>query len=93
MTLTSAIDHASTNKPGCIKDYNKVGIEYSDHKMISLDVSVQIHKLQDISICSRDMRKLRATPYIFLNRLASIEWEKFKDMNDVDLMENCGQSK
>ena len=36
----------------------------------------------------RDLRKIRKKPQILLNKLASIEWELFKDMEDMDDMEH-----
>lgn len=60
--LCSAIDHALTNKPLSINKYHKIPIDYSDHCMISVDLNINIPKVHESLINSRDFRKLRSNP-------------------------------
>ena len=60
--LRSSIDHALTNKPNFINDYFKIAIDYSDHSMIGVDLSIKVHKSQNNTITSRDLRKIRNNP-------------------------------
>ena len=69
----SAIDHALTNKPESIKDYQKIEIPYSDHGLICVDLNVKVTKLKDISSITRDYRKLRSNKTYFLNQLRNIK--------------------
>lgn len=77
-----------------INDYRKTFIDYSDHNMISVDLNIKIPKLQEkIIITSRDFRKLRRNPEFFLKELANVKWEVFRDMEDVDAMEEFWTNK
>ena len=79
----TAIDHALTNKPESIKDYQKIEIAYSDHDLIYVDLNVKVAKLKDISTITRDYRKVRSNPNFLLNQLKKIKWESLKDMSKV----------
>ena len=85
--LSSAIDHALTNKLVAINDYHKTFLDYSDHEMISVDMNIKTDKLQGNNITSRDLRKLQSNPDYFLKELAKIKWESFSHMDDIDSME------
>ena len=85
--ISSALDHAITNKSVAINNYHKTPIEYSDHSMISVDLIIKTHKSHKEIITSRDLRKVRRNPQHFLNELRSVKWEVFGDMEDVDPME------
>ena len=63
--LRSSIDHALTNKPKYVNDYSKIAIDYSDHSMISVDLNIKVPKLQNNTITSRDLRKIRSNPQLF----------------------------
>ena len=82
----TAIDHALTNKPESIKDYQKIEIAYSDHDLIYVDLNVKVTKLEDISTITRDYRKVRSNQRNFLNQLKKIKWESLKDMSNVEDM-------
>ena len=56
--------------------------------MISVNLNCGVPKSQSNTVTSRDFRKLRQNPNFFLKKLAMIQWESFKDMDDVDEMEN-----
>ena len=86
-SLSSAIDNALTNKPMSIKSYHKTCIDYSDHNMISVDLDINIPKVQERYIESRDLRKLRKNPEYFLRKLATVKWELLSNLKDVDAME------
>ena len=79
----SAIDHAITNKPESIKDYQKIEISYSDHDLICVDLNVKVTKLKDINNITRDYRKVRSNPKFLLNKLTEIKWESLTDMSNV----------
>ena len=87
--LSSALDHAITNKPMAVSEYHKTFIDdsLSDHHMISVDLNIKTPKFQEKSITSRDVKKLRRNPDFFLNDLRNVGWEIFIDMEDVDPME------
>ena len=87
--LSSALDHAITNKPVAISDFYKTIIDesLSDHHMITVDLNVKTLKLQEKTNTARDYRKLRRNPVCFLNDLGNVGWEIFTDMDDVDPME------
>jgi hypothetical protein len=55
--------------------------------MISVDLNIKIPKLQEKIITSRDFRKLRRNPKKFLKELVNVKWEVFRDMEDVDPIE------
>ena len=82
----TAIDHALTNKPESIKNYQKIEIAYSDHDLIYVDLNVKVTKLEDISTITRDYRKVRSNQRNFLNQLKKIKWESLKDMSNVEDM-------
>ena len=86
--MKSAIDHGLTNKPLPIKNHFKIPIDYSDHSMICVDMNIKVQKSGVSTTYCKDFRKIRKNPQILLNKLASIEWELFKDMEDMDDMEN-----
>ena len=83
----TAIDHALTNKPESIKDYQKIEIAYSDHDLIYVDLNIKVTKLKIIRTITRDYRKLRSNKTIFLNLLKHINWEVLKDMSNIDEVE------
>ena len=85
--LKSALDHVLINKPTSVNDHYKLDIDYSDHCMICIDLNIEIPKLDNKIITSRDYRKIRANPKILLMKLANIKWELMKDMENVDQME------
>ena len=87
--ISSALDHAITNKPIAINNYHKTFIDsdISDHYMISVDLNIKTPKLQEKVITSRDFRKLRRNPGYFLDELRKVKWEIYRDMEDVDPME------
>ena len=80
----SAVDHAFTNNLVSIHKYFKTLIDYSDHHMISVDLYLKIPKPQNSNNVCRDMRKMRNNPKPFLDKLAEVRWELFKDMRDVE---------
>ena len=55
--------------------------------MISVDLNIKIPKLQEKIITSRDFRKLRRNPKKILKELVNVKWEVFRDMEDVDPIE------
>ena len=67
--LSSAIDHAITNKLTLIKNYYKIDVNYSDHSLICVDLNLKIPKVQDGATTSRDYRKLRSNPRFFYQRI------------------------
>ena len=86
--VSSALDHAITNKPVAVREHHKTFIDdlLSDHHMISVDLDVKTPKFQGGIVTSRDYRELRKNPEFFLNELRNIGWESLKDMEDVDSM-------
>ena len=85
--LNSALDHALINKPTSVNDHYRIDIDYSDHSMICMDLNIEVPKLDNKIINSRDYRRIRANPKILLMELANIKWELMKDMENVDQME------
>ena len=86
--LRFAIGYALVNKPESIKDHYKIDINYSDHSMIYIDMNIYTKLKKHIyTTHGRDFRKLRSNPKFFLKQLANINWETFKDMDDVYDME------
>ena len=79
----SALDHALTNKPEQIKDYQKIEIKYSDHDLIYVDLNVKVTRLKDFKNITRDYRKVRSNPNFLVNKLTEIGWESLKDMPNV----------
>ena len=73
--VSSSLDHAFTNKPLSIHSYNKHMIDYSDHYLISVNLKLELPKLQNLNFTSRDFRKLRSNPKFFLNQLSKIDWD------------------
>ena len=88
--LSSVLDHAITNKLVAVSEYHKTLIDdsLSDHHMISVDLNIKTPKFQEKIITSRDFRKVRKNPEYFLRELMSVKWEVFRDMEDVDPMED-----
>ena len=85
--VQSALDHALTNKPQSVHSHFKTKIDYSDHFLICVNLKCEVPKFQTSIISSRDMRKLRKNPNLFLNELSKIEWESLANMNDINDME------
>ena len=54
--------------------------------MICVDMNISIPKSHTNTIFSRNLKQLRSDPQIFLRELARVEWESFKDMDDIDDM-------
>jgi hypothetical protein len=85
--ISSALDHAITNKPVAVSEYHKTYIDYSDHYMISVDLNIKTPKLQEKIFTSRDFRKLKRNPEVFRKELRNVKWEVFGNMEDVDPIE------
>ena len=45
-----------------IKNYFKIQIDYSDHKLIYVDMKINVQKIQKNSTTARDYRKIRSNP-------------------------------
>lgn len=78
---SSALDHAFTNKPISIHSYNKVLIDYSDHSLVCVDLNFEVPKLQNITITTRDFRKIRSNPKFFSRNCPKLNgplWQVWK---------------
>ena len=85
--VSSALDHAFTNKPLSVQSYQKYLIDYSDHSLICVNLKWEVPKLKNVASISRDIRKVRSNPNFFLNELSKIDWGIYVNMEDVDEME------
>ena len=54
--------------------------------MICVDMYIKVHKSRGNTSCNRDFRKIRKNPQILLRNSANIQWELFKDMEDINDM-------
>ena len=61
--------------------------------MICVDMNINITKSKHQTSTSRDLRKVRINPQLFLKQLSNIEWGNFVNFEDVDEMEEFWTSK
>ena len=76
----------SKQKFGEFKNYFKIQIDYSDHKLIYVDMKINVQKIQKNSTTARDYRKIRSNPQFFLKRLSRRNWNVLENMKKVDDM-------
>merc|ERR1712079_118717 len=70
----TAIDHAFCNKPDAVKNYGTVQTyNYSDHKLIYMELQCMAARRKQETVIARDMRKIRANPQYFVNALKKID--------------------